>query len=571
MAKICPTCGQPVPETPAGETPGAPTASPGTPASGASAPPPKRFPLVPVAIACAAALVVLGGGYLIFGGKGPLAERLFSERQEVRDRALEELANLETADRAPVIEALVVNLTGPDARKKACSIDALSRLKLPAEDARPVLPGLLALMREPDTAVAMQALAAANRVAPRPADVQAASLEVIRAQAARFSATAYLAVLAGIGQSLSSTGEAVQGLPTVLGSLVLSTPDAGVRMTVLGLVARLSATAQAEAGAIVTAGAFSSTAILQALDDPNASSRQALLGSIMRLVPDPGAVAPQLVPLTRNPSPVLRIMAGEVLMSASRLTTPSWNAVTGLLKDTVVDVRRAAVAAVKPRGKGLPKMAVTALIALLKDPDEGVRSDAAAALEPLPTPRVRTALAAYAKAKAPAEPVSPEPALDEYFSAAASSTSLAGSAAASAPAEPATAAAGSSEPATAPAAASEPAAAPAAPPEPAAAAATPPAPAEPAATTAAPSAAGSDGPAPDDAKTCPKTADQATAIAKDHLPRAVRDGPCKEAVEYSVKRSAQYPCVFDVTVSCQGQAVATCAVNGATEDYVWSQ
>jgi hypothetical protein len=167
MSRICPTCGQPIPEPTAGTTPAA-TDSP-------AAPPPRGFAAAalggPFAWAKIAALgiAVLGvlyAGYRIAAPARPLAERLYSERQDVRDRALDELSGLEAAARAPVIEALVQNAAGTDPRKRACTLDALGRLKPPAPDARAVLPGLQTLMREPDTRTALLALAAARHVAP---------------------------------------------------------------------------------------------------------------------------------------------------------------------------------------------------------------------------------------------------------------------------------------------------------------------------------------------------------------------------------------------------------------------
>ena len=528
MAQICPTCGQPIPEGPAGQTPPADAGTPKTPAAGVR--PPRRFPAVKVAVS-AVALVILGGGYLIFGGRKPLAERLYSERQDVRDAALAELANMESADRAPVIETLAANLGGPDPRKMNCALDVLLRLKLPAEDARPVLPALQTLMRGPDFPAAMQALAAARYVAPRPPDVQSACLEVIRSQAVRLSSTGFLAVLTNVSQSLSPTGEAILGLPAALGSLAVGTADPVVRTSALGVVAQMSSTAQAEAGTVVALGAFSATSILQGLQDPNPANRSALLGSIMKVIPHPADVVPQLVLLARNPAPVLRITAAEVLMSITPTSTSSWVAVTGLLKDADVEVRRATVAALKPRAKDLPKMAVTALIALLKDKDEGVREDAAAALAPLPSARVKQALAAYAKAKASAE---------------------------AAAAEPAAAGAPGTEPAP-----GEPAAATAAPGEPAATTAAPGEPASPATASTEAAAGGSASP-------CPMTPAQATDVAKGHLPRSLQ-GACKADLEFSASRSEADPCVFQVTASCQGEALRTCEVNGASGEYTWSQ
>ena len=387
MSRICPTCGQPIPEPTAGTTPAA-TDSP-------AAPPPRGF--------AAAVLGVLYAGYRIAAPARPLAERLYSERQDVRDRALDELSGLEAAARAPVIEALVQNAAGTDPRKRACTLDALGRLKPPAPDARAVLPGLQTLMREPDTRTALLALAAARHVAPSPADVQSASLDLLAAQGARLSTTEYLAVLSGIGLSLSPTGEPVRGIAAMLGSLVLSTPDPVLRSSALGLIAQLSATAQAEAGGIVAAGAFSSTVILQALADPIPANRSALLAGLMRVIPASFDLAPSLSLLAANSSTVLRATAADLLGGLKPASSTAWTAINVLLKDADAGVRTAAVAAVKPRMSELPKRVVTTMLGLLKDKDAGVRAAVADALAALPTARVKKALADYGKEKAAAD------------------------------------------------------------------------------------------------------------------------------------------------------------------------
>jgi hypothetical protein len=329
----------------------------------------------------------------------------------------------------------------------------------------------------------------------------------------------------------------------------------------------LSSTAQVEAGMVVALGAFSSTAILQGLQDPNPANRMALQGSLMRIIPKDFDLAPQLSALSRDPSPVLRTMAVEVLMSLSPTSTTGWAAVTASLKDGTAEVRRATVLAVKPRAKELPRMAVTSLIALLKDPDETVRGEAAAVLETLPSPRVKKALVAYTQAKAAAEaPVTEAAPAD-------------GSPAAGAPAETATTPAAPADGSPAAGAPAETAATPAAPAGSATTetASTPAAPAdaiptEPAPAEATPAEATPATASPDDAsKACKTTPEQATTIAKDHTPRSYREGACKDPLEFSVKKSALDPCLYTVTASCGGEAVGTCEVDGNTGDYSWSQ
>lgn len=526
----------------------------------------------------AAFIVILGGSLLVFGHKGPLAERLVSEKSPVRQRALLELANLDAAGRAPVMQPLVADLAGPDARKKSCALDALEKLKLPAEDARPALPGLLALMGDPDGAVAMRALTLATRLFPGPADVQAACLGLMKAQGSRLPAAGYLSVLGTIGRTLSPTGQPIPALPAAIGNLVLETPDAGVRTAALGIVFSLSGAGQAEAGALIARGAFSSTAVLQELDDPNPVTRRSFVDSLLKAVPDRRTVEPQLIRLARNPSPALRITAAEVLTGAKVMSTASWNAITGLLKDPVVEVKRATVAAVTPRARSAPKGAVTALIGLLKDKDEGVRADAATALSPLPILRVRKALAAYEKAKVaaakPAEAATPKPpegaaadeVLDGYF-ANASGTTSESSATAAVPAAGAPAAANPAEAVTPQPADGAAETAPSKPAEPRPV--TPKAPASPEPAAAPPSKETSAAaPANPD---CPMTTDQAVKVAKEHTPRSVREGACGASLDYVAKPSGSSPCTFAVSALCKGEAIATCEVNGKTGEYTWAQ
>ena len=578
MAKICPTCGQPVPEGGPGQAPAAPA-----PSDTPQAKPAKKFPVVMVGGACAAVVVLLIGGYLAFGAKKPLADRLYSEQQDVRDAALGELANVEVVDRALIIEGLVANLGGTDVRKRNCALDALLRLKLPADDARPVLAALQAIMRGPESPAAMQALAASRYVAPRSPDIQAACMEVLKSQGSRLSSTEFLAVLGGVAQSMSTTGDAVAGLPATLASLALTTADPTVRMSALGIVALMSATAQAEAGTMVASAAFSSTTILQGLQDPVPASRAALLAALMKVVPKPAELAPQFILLSKNESPVLRATAAEALMSSTPTSAASWVAATALLKDPVVDVRKATVVAMKPRSKDLSKMAVTGLIALLKDKDEGIREDAAMALQPLASARVKQALSAYSKAKAAAEIGSDEAAA----TGAPAGEAVPGEAAAAAPAEtstttgtpiPAIPTEKPAAPATGEAPLDEGTAAPAAAkPAPAegtpSAGEAPPAPADeaPAATKAPPA----DEAAPAAAKPaaaatpCGSTAEKAMALAKEHTPRSF-SGDCKQALEYSVALKAGETCIFEVTATCAGEKIGTCEVEGDTGTYFWS-
>ncbi|MEK7477079.1 MAG: hypothetical protein AAB152_15750 [Candidatus Coatesbacteria bacterium] len=558
MSQTCPTCGQPIPEPSAGQpaqTPAAPPPGPGL----------RRFATVKVAAIAAAVVVVAIGAYLLFGRSRPLAERLYAEDPATREAALTELATLETNTRAPVVEALVKNAADPDPRKRSCTLEALVRLKPPVDDARSVLPGLHALMGGPDSPAAMQAFAAARYIAPARQEVQAAALVVLSSQGVRLSSTAYLAVLATVSQTMSATGDAVPGLPVALGSVVLATPDAAVRTSALGVIGQLSSTAQAEAGTVVGLGAFSSTSILQGLQDPLPANQQALLGSLIRIIPKSVDLAAPLVLLARDPSPALRTAAVEVLMSLTPTSTTGWAAVTGLLKDASVDVRRATVLAVKPRAKELPRMAVTNLIALLKDPDEIVRGEAAAVLETMPSPRVKKALAAYASAKAAAEAPATEAAAAEPAAAEAAPDETAASPSATTETASTPPAAGGAASGEAPATEAAPAEAAPADVAPADAAPAKPAPDETIQTDPAEAAPASG----EAAKPCGYTPEQATTLAKDHTPRSYADGACKDTLQYSVKKSDTAPCVFEVTVSCNGEALGTCEVDGDKGTYAW--